>query len=382
MERNNTGKPIEVQATGVPNDFADPNHPHFPHDPEAQLPERPYKYVPFTSKKSTRIVLVVIFALLSYVAAALIGGKVGMNLAKRPASNEAVYSTTTVFTTTVVPYPTNMPAATCAFVGDKNYMLNYAECEKDCNNFASSNKTAKCKLNDGLKFRCEVCDIASKTSTDIVTKTVEAPSPAATCSFVGTSFFISQFTKCNKECNNFVSDKKTANCKTDFALKLRCEVCEVVSKTSEAIITKTVESPIPAASCSLAGDTFSAGDFFQCNQDCYKNFNSEKKTAMCKLDAAASKAQCEVCDAVSKTAEAASSSTAPSPPPTAVSTPPPPPPPKKVVPECFWTGRWSTQKECNEKCEEMNDKSTDEPPICNEERGFFKCRTCKAAPQV
>jgi hypothetical protein len=271
MERNATCKAIEPQATGVPDDFVDPNHPHFPHDPEAALPERPYKFVPFMSKKPTQIAMVVIFVLLSYIATALVGGKVGMIMTKRPAANETVYSTTTVFATTVISYTL--------------------------------------KLN---------------TETITSTVTVESPKPRATCVLVGDKNYMANADECNKDCNNFISDNKTAACKFDFALSLRCEVCDIVGKTVEA----------PGSSKNLF----------------------------------------PVYSAFSWTPSPPSSTPALP----ATSPPPPTPAPKKGISECFWTGRWSTKNECDTKCEEMDDKSTDEKPVCNEERGFYRCRICKA----
>jgi hypothetical protein len=331
MECNATGRPIEPQATGVPNDFVDPNHPHFPHDPEAALPERPYKYVPFMSKKSTQIALAVIFVLLSYVAAALVGGKVGMNMAKRPAANETLYSTTTVFATTIVPYTLKpsvetststmtielpKPKATCIFVGDKNYMANADECNKDCSNFISDKKMATCKFDFALKLRCEVCDISSKTDrpmtfTSVVTKTVEAPKSAPACSFIGDRTYVNN-AACNKECNNYIKDDTTSSCKNDPGGKLGCEVCKVGASIGPVSL------------------------------------------------------------------QAPASSTPPPPPASSTPPPPPPPAPKKGISECFWTSRWSVKKECEVNCAAMDDKPTDEKPICNEERGFYKCRTCKA----
>jgi len=44
--------------------------------------------------------------------------------------------------------------------------------------------------------------------------------------------------------------------------------------------------------------------------------------------------------------------------------------------ECFWVGRWSTKKECEEKCAEMNSK-TGQEVVCGENRGFYQCQTCK-----
>lgn len=45
--------------------------------------------------------------------------------------------------------------------------------------------------------------------------------------------------------------------------------------------------------------------------------------------------------------------------------------------ECFWIGRYSTKKECQDKCAEMNEK-IDKSAVCGENRAFYQCQTCPA----
>jgi hypothetical protein len=206
-----SAKPIEPQATGVPADFVDPNHPHFPHDVEAQPFERPYyKYFPSVSKKTANVIAIGLLVVLSYLTAILVGGKIGMGMVKQPAPlpvvNETVYATTTVFSTTVIPYTLKQNATT---------------------------------------------------STVQVTVTV-TPTPSIDLFPVAPAFSW---------------------------------------------------TPTPASS---------------------------------------------------------------TPSPSAES-------PKGKNSVCFWTGRWSTLKECEDKCVAMDDKSTNQKPVCGEERGFHRCQTCKAS---
>jgi hypothetical protein len=112
--------PLEAQSTGVPVDHRDPNHPHFPRDSEAQPTKQP-----FVSKKASCIALAVLVLIAAIVTAMLVGGKVGMNMAKKPITSpvytttfaevEIVYVTTTVSSTSVVhvsitPEPTTITA--------------------------------------------------------------------------------------------------------------------------------------------------------------------------------------------------------------------------------------------------------------------------------
>jgi hypothetical protein len=100
-------KPIELHHTGVPVDQRDPNHPHFPGDIES----RPFKHS-FMTKKARWITSLVVLAIASVITAIIVGATLGMGMAKKPAHTivtstasaevEKVYTTTNVFSTSVV----------------------------------------------------------------------------------------------------------------------------------------------------------------------------------------------------------------------------------------------------------------------------------------
>ncbi|KAH7381242.1 hypothetical protein DE146DRAFT_279634 [Phaeosphaeria sp. MPI-PUGE-AT-0046c] len=110
-------EPFEMQRTGVPVDFHDPNDPHFPGDLETQAPSRP-----FLSKKARWITAASGILVLSIVTAILVDGKLGMNSAKRPvpapvystlaADTRTVYMTPIEILTTVVTQTTTSNATT------------------------------------------------------------------------------------------------------------------------------------------------------------------------------------------------------------------------------------------------------------------------------
>jgi hypothetical protein len=90
---------LESQISSVPVDYVDPNHPHLPTDVKDQLPPRPYYRR--INKKAVLVIIAIILVILS----AVVGGKFGTDLAKRPlmklaeSEMQTVYSITTVFTT-------------------------------------------------------------------------------------------------------------------------------------------------------------------------------------------------------------------------------------------------------------------------------------------
>jgi hypothetical protein len=100
-------KPLELHHTGVPVDQRDPNHPHFPGDIES----RPFKRS-FMTKKARWITSLVVLAIASVITAIIVGATLGMRMAKKPAHTvvisttsaqvETVYTTTNVFSTSVV----------------------------------------------------------------------------------------------------------------------------------------------------------------------------------------------------------------------------------------------------------------------------------------
>jgi hypothetical protein len=88
---------LESHRSDVPADYVDPNHPHFPTEIEGQLPPRPYY------KRVNKNALLIIGAIILVIVSAVVGGKFGAGLAKRPVmsstASKTVYSTTTIITT-------------------------------------------------------------------------------------------------------------------------------------------------------------------------------------------------------------------------------------------------------------------------------------------
>ena len=172
-------RPISTQSTGVgvPADYLDPNHPHFPHDDlEAQPSVRShYKYAPCLSKKAVLILTGVFLILGSFALAVLTGIKISVGQAKAPSNSstpvQTVYHTTTINATALVPVvvtptttvtmfttvsaPTSSPTPGCTSTGE---YVNKQECEKQCNNFAVEvNTSATCEAGSSEKWTCKVC---------------------------------------------------------------------------------------------------------------------------------------------------------------------------------------------------------------------------------
>lgn len=106
----------------MPVDHRDPNHPHFPGDLEAQPAKQP-----LVSKKAWWITAGVGSVKLSLVISILVGGKMGMDMAKKPllppvyltisAEVDIMYTTTTTISTSVTqfsitPDPTTITTTT------------------------------------------------------------------------------------------------------------------------------------------------------------------------------------------------------------------------------------------------------------------------------
>ncbi|KAH7074155.1 hypothetical protein FB567DRAFT_611056 [Paraphoma chrysanthemicola] len=111
-------EPIAPQATGVPVDFRDTNHPHYPSDLESQPPTQThYKYTPFMSKKAVWILSGILLVFASLAVAIVTGIKVGANQVQSLRSMtitdvETVFSTSEVKSTTLFPLARLPDAAT------------------------------------------------------------------------------------------------------------------------------------------------------------------------------------------------------------------------------------------------------------------------------
>jgi hypothetical protein len=99
------------QPTGVPADYVDSNHPHFPHDSEAQLPPRSFARASACfGNKWFLIAFGLFFGLGLIIMSLLTGIRIGMS--KLPNEHTTVYQTTittstsTGGTVTVIPEPT------------------------------------------------------------------------------------------------------------------------------------------------------------------------------------------------------------------------------------------------------------------------------------
>jgi hypothetical protein len=196
MNMTTQNKPIELHHTGVPVDFRDPNHPHFPGDLEAQ----PSKH-PFMNKKARLTTTFVVLAIASIITAVLVGGKLGMRIVKKPSpvlvtstasvqvataymttivvsTDVVTYSATpdptTITTTTTLPLPTPTLTPTleppkmgfeppkdkppedtkgkCFVVG--NWGTN-AECNKSC--VDTPDQSAHCEVDSNAGHKCVVC---------------------------------------------------------------------------------------------------------------------------------------------------------------------------------------------------------------------------------
>ncbi|KAH7069836.1 hypothetical protein BKA63DRAFT_606183 [Paraphoma chrysanthemicola] len=117
MNNNTKPDPIAPQVTGVPVDFRDTNHPHYPGDLESRpSAQAHYKYTPFMSK-AVWVLGGVILVLASLAAAILTGIKVGANQVQSLRSTtiadvETMFGTSRIKTTTLVPFARPPNAAT------------------------------------------------------------------------------------------------------------------------------------------------------------------------------------------------------------------------------------------------------------------------------
>lgn len=111
-------EPIAPQATGIPVDFRDTNHPHYPSDLESQPPTQThYKYTPFMSKKAVWILSGILLVFVSLAVAIVTGIKVGANQVHSPQAIiindvESVFDTSEIRSTTIVPLARPPSAAT------------------------------------------------------------------------------------------------------------------------------------------------------------------------------------------------------------------------------------------------------------------------------
>jgi hypothetical protein len=199
MDTTSESKPIELHHTGVPVDRRDPNHPHFPGDIETRAFKRSCM-----TKGARRITALVLLAIASIITALIVGGTLGMGRAKKPAPAiatstasaevETVYTTTNVFSTSVVTHfitsnPTTIATTTTPSVptptstseppeeespkpsktpmdepspgsGGRCYIAgNFgtnAECEKTCQDLVRGRK-AYCEVDMNAVYKCVIC---------------------------------------------------------------------------------------------------------------------------------------------------------------------------------------------------------------------------------
>lgn len=82
QRKNKEPSPIELQQTGVPADYFDPNQSHSPTNVEAQIPPRPFPApCSYLSQKLFWIVLGSLFALGCMIGGAFLGIKLGTDKA-------------------------------------------------------------------------------------------------------------------------------------------------------------------------------------------------------------------------------------------------------------------------------------------------------------
>ena len=265
-------QPIASQPTGAPADYLDPNHPQFPYDVEVQP-----LATPLLQKKRTQITAIVLFVVLSIVAAALIGGKIGWDMEARAPPTEigTVYTTTTTW---IEPETLTITTTTFSWI-------------------------------DG--------PAAEPTPPPTTEKQPEYPQQNDQCTWTG---HWPTKRECEAEC---VKMRPETGRPLACALNSGSYRCKICSPASAEVI------PPPVAG---------------------KQPDPPKEEPK------------------------------PEPPKEEAQSEPPKEEPKSEPPkekgECFWVGRWSSKKECEDKCTEMNAK-TGLAVVCGENRGFYQCQTCK-----
>ena len=157
---SNVPSPIELQQTGVPADYSDPNHPHFPTDTEAQLPRRSFS-TPRTclSKRFVYIIFGLVLGLGLVVGGVFLGIKLGTDQAlaeHQESSNGTTYvTTTTVFTVSTI-HAT--PTPTLSIIGIDLFPTPEPS-RSPCTNHGSWPTLEKCDENCAVRGNMTACGV-------------------------------------------------------------------------------------------------------------------------------------------------------------------------------------------------------------------------------
>ena len=162
------------QPTGVPADYVDSNHPHFPHDAEAQLPPRSFaRSSACFSNKWFLIAFSLLLGLGLIIMSLLTGIRIGMS--KLPSEHTTVYQTTittsksTGGTVTVTPEPTYTittvettpgrmtPTATVSFIKAPTGLTTVASPQETCTSKGSWPTIEECRGNCDVPGKRSVC---------------------------------------------------------------------------------------------------------------------------------------------------------------------------------------------------------------------------------
>jgi hypothetical protein len=174
-QRGSTGlSRIALQPTGVPADYVDSNHPHFPHDSEAQLPPRSFARAGACFvDKWVLIAFSLCFSLGMIIMSLLTGIRIGMS--KLPNEHTIVYQTTittskstggTVTVTPEVTYtittaqtiPGRMtPTATVSFIKAPTSLTTVASPQETCTSKGSWPTIEECRGDCDVPGKRSVC---------------------------------------------------------------------------------------------------------------------------------------------------------------------------------------------------------------------------------
>jgi hypothetical protein len=174
-QRGSTGlSRITPQPTGVPADYVDSNHPHFPHDSEAQLPSRSsVRASACFGDKWVLIAFSLFFGLGMIIMSLLTGIRIGMS--KLPNEHTIVYQTTLTTSTstggTVIVTPEmtyiittaqtipgrTTPTATVSFIKAPTSLTTVASPQKTCTSKGSWPTIEECRGNCDVPGKRSVC---------------------------------------------------------------------------------------------------------------------------------------------------------------------------------------------------------------------------------
>jgi hypothetical protein len=173
--RSSTGlSKISPQPTGVPADYVDSNHPHFPHDSEAQLPPRSLARASVCfNNKWALIMFSLSFGLGLIIMSLLTGIRIGMS--KLPNEQTTVYQTTIMTSTStggtvlIIPEPTyatttvhttpgrTSPTATVSFIKAPTGLTTMASPQETCTSKGSWPTIEECRGNCDVPGKRSVC---------------------------------------------------------------------------------------------------------------------------------------------------------------------------------------------------------------------------------